>query len=89
MQNIIFEPDALEDFVNWGIYDSRKFKKIFEIIKDIKRNPFDGIGKPEALKNELSGLWSRRIDEKHRLVYFISDDNQIQIISCKGHYLDK
>lgn len=63
MRKIVFEPDALEQFYDWGIYDTKKFKKIFELLKDIGRNPFEGIGKPEPLKNELSGLWSRRIDD--------------------------
>ena len=62
-----------------------EFKKINELIKDIGRNPFDGIGKPEALKGNLSGFYRRRINEEHRLVYAIKDD-KIYIISCKGHY---
>lgn len=62
-----------------------EFKKINELIKDISRNPFDGIGKPEALKENLSGFYSRRINYEHRLVYAIKDDT-IYIISCKGHY---
>ncbi len=89
MGKTIFEPDALEEFINWGIYDNRKFKKIFELLKDIARTPYKGIGKPEALKNQLSGLWSRRIDDKHRLVYCINADGDIEVITCKGHYADK
>lgn len=60
-------------------------KRINQLVKDIHKNPFDGIGKPEPLKNNLSGFWSRRIDEEHRLVY-IADNDVISIISCKGHY---
>ena len=57
------------------------------LIKDIGRNPFDGIGKPEPLKGELSGFWSRRIDDEHRLVY-VAEEDAILIIACKGHYND-
>ncbi len=89
MRKTIFEPEALEEFINWGIYDNRKFKKIFELLKDIARTLHEGIGKPEALKNQLSGLWSRGIDEKHRLVCFINSNNDIEVLTCKGHYLDK
>lgn len=89
MRKTIFEPEALEEFINWGIYDNRKFKKIFELLKDIARTPYVGIGKPEALKNQLSGMWSRRIDEKHRLVYFINSNDDIEILTYKGHYSNK
>lgn len=61
------------------------FKRINQIIKDIKRSPFEGIGKPEALRNNLSGLWSRRINKEHRVVYLIEEDT-IVIFQCKGHY---
>jgi toxin YoeB len=60
-------------------------KKINQLIRDIQRNPFDGIGKPEALKNNLSGFWSRRITDEHRIVYCIHDDSLI-IAQCRGHY---
>jgi toxin YoeB len=59
--------------------------RIFNLIKDIQRDPFSGLGKPEALKHDLSGLWSRRITKEHRLVYSVSDQ-EIIIISCKFHY---
>ena len=68
-----------------GKRDKVLFKRINQIIKDIKRSPFEGIGKPEALKNNLSGLWSRRIDREHRIVYLV-DDNAIVILQCRGHY---
>ncbi|WP_026903886.1 Txe/YoeB family addiction module toxin [Pedobacter glucosidilyticus] len=80
-----FEPDALEQFTDWGVYDRQKFLKIYDLLKDISRTPFTGIGKPEAMKHNLKGCWSRRIDDKHRLVYRISSDGTIEIISCKGH----
>ena len=60
-------------------------KRINQLVKDIRRNPFEGIGKPEPLKGNLTGFWSRRIDDEHRLVYMV-EDNRIIIISCKGHY---
>lgn len=67
--------------------DSRQkmLKRINQLVKDIRRNPFEGIGKPEPLKGNLTGFWSRRIDDEHRLVYMV-EDNRIIIISCKGHY---
>ena len=85
MNRIIFETKAFSDFNNWANEDKRIYKKIISLIKDIQRNPFSGIGKPEALKYELSGAWSRRIDEEHRLVYVIKAEDVI-ILSCKYHY---
>lgn len=86
---IIFsdDNDAFEDFTNWASEDKKTFKKINALIKDIKRNPKDGLGKPEPLKYELSGYWARRIDDEHRLIYQIAEDSEeIIIISCKTHY---
>jgi toxin YoeB len=77
--------EAWEDYLYWQTQDKKNLKRINAILKDIERSPFEGIGKPEPLRGNFSGLWSRRIDEKNRLVYFISDDS-IQIFSCKGHY---
>ncbi len=68
-----------------GKEDKKVFKKILELIKDIQREPFSGIGKPERLKYELQGYWSRRITDEHRLVYKIEEDLLI-ILSCKYHY---
>ncbi|WP_306807439.1 Txe/YoeB family addiction module toxin [Snodgrassella alvi] len=67
---------------------ARSVKKINTLLNNIARNPFEGLGKPEAFKENLSGFWSRRIDDKNRLVYRIVD-NRCQIIQCKGHYSDK
>ena len=89
MIKFTFEPDALEQFTDWGVYDKQKFIKIYDLLKDISRTPFTGKGKPEAMKHNLKGCWSRRIDEKHRLVYRITANGVIEIISCKGHYSDK
>jgi len=75
--------------MDWQTEDKRTLKKINKLIKDIIRNGNEGIGNPEPLKNNLSGYWSREIDEKNRLVYRILDDDRIEIIQCKGHYGDK
>lgn len=74
-----------QDYLYWQKNDRVVFKRINQIIKDIKRSPFEGIGKPEALRNNLSGLWSRRINKEHRVVYLIEEDT-IVIFQCKGHY---
>ena len=83
--NILFTETAWEDYCYWQNQDKKTLKKINQVLNDIKRHNFTGIGKPEPLKNELSGFWSRRIDEKNRIVYKIENDI-IQIIQCKGHY---
>jgi toxin YoeB len=79
-----FENEAWEDFTSL-LNNKRLIKKINDLIKDINRNGNTGIGKPEQLRGNLSGYWSRRIDEQNRLVYTIQDEDVI-IISCKGHY---
>ena len=76
---------AWEQYEELQEKDKRLIKKINTLIKDIKRNGNEGIGKPEPLQHELSGYWSRRITEKHRLIYFITE-NQLVIIGCSGHY---
>lgn len=82
---IAFDKSAFEDFQNWAREDKKLFKRIGTLIKDIIRDPFKGIGKPEPLKHDLAGYWSRRIDDKHRLVYKI-EKNNFFIASCKYHY---
>ena len=86
MRQFIFDPDAFEDFCNWAINDKQIFKKILELLKSIRRTPYQGIGKPEPLKFNQSGYWSRRITDEHRLVYKVDDQNNIFIASCRGHY---
>jgi toxin YoeB len=76
---------AWNDYLYWQTNDKKIINKINDLIKDIKRNPFNGIGKPEALKFELVGKWSRRINNEHRLVYQIKD-NELVIFQCKYHY---
>lgn len=82
---IIFTQNAWEDYTYWQSVDKKLVKKIYELLKDIKRNPFDGIGKPEALKYDLAGYWSRRIDHEHRLVYQVKDAS-ILVYACRFHY---
>ena len=84
-KNIQWDFDAWEEYLYWQKESKKNLKRINALIKDISRNPFEGIGKPEPLKGVLSGFWSRRIDEKHRLVYSVND-NSVIIISCRGHY---
>lgn len=85
--NILFNNNAWEDYLYWQQIDKKLLKKINELIKDIKRNPDDknGLGKPELLKNDLKGYMSRRINDEHRLIYKIENDNII-IVSCRFHY---
>lgn len=84
---IIFSKNAWEDYVSWQAEDKKILKKINSLIKDIQRTPFDGIGKPEALKFDLKGYWSRRIDREHRLVYQ-ANENEVLVYSCRFHYDD-
>lgn len=79
--------DAWEDYLYWQSQDKKTLKRINQLIKDICRNPFEGIGKPEPLKGKLTGFWSRRITDEHRIIYVI-EDNAVLIISCRGHYDD-
>lgn len=83
--NLVWTEVAWEDYLFWQKTDRDLLKKINTLIKDIQRDPFSGIGKPEALRFELSGKWSRRIDQEHRLVYKI-EDGQIVIYQCRYHY---
>ena len=82
---IIWDDKAWEEYVEWQTIDRKIVKKINELIKDIQKNGNEGIGKPEALKHELSGYWSRRITEKHRLIYVVTE-NQLIIIGCSENY---
>ena len=82
---LLWEDRAWEDYLYWQTQDRKMLKRINALIKDIRRNTFEGIGKPEPLKDNLSGWWSRRIDETHRIVYY-EQDGIIYIVSCRGHY---
>ena len=84
---LIWYDKAWDDYLYWQTQDKRTLKRINELIKDIDRNgALTGIGKPEALKDNLQGLFSRRIDEVNRLVYRISEDGVIEIVMCRGHH---
>lgn len=82
---LLWEENAWEDYSYWQNQDRKTLKRINGLIKDIQRNPFEGLGKPEPLKGNLSGFWSRRIDDTHRIVYCLKEDTVI-IAACKGHY---
>jgi toxin YoeB len=86
MHKVWFD-EAWDDYLYWQAQDKKALKRINALMKDIERNGFEGIGKPEPLKGKLSGFWSRRIDDVNRLVYRIKDGT-IEIVSCRGHYDD-
>ncbi len=83
--NKVFSKTAWQEYLYWQTENKLVLKRVNELIRDIERNGNTGIGKPEALKHELSGFWSRRITDEHRLIYSIDEDN-IYIVSCRGHY---
>ena len=82
---LLWEEQDWEDYCYWQVQDKKTLKRLNNLIKDIQRKNFNGIGKPEPLKGNYSGWWSKRIDEKNRIVYCIKD-NSIIIASCRGHY---
>lgn len=81
----VFTELSWEDYLFWQKNDKQKLKRINELLKDISRNSYGGIGKPEPLKHNYAGFWSRRIDEEHRLIYRVVED-EIQIAKCRFHY---
>lgn len=87
MNNLTFSPGAWDEYLYWQMQDKKTLRRINQLLKDVQRDSFEGIGKPEPLKY-CDGYWSRRIDEKNRLVYTVNNENDIVIISCKGHYED-
>lgn len=84
----VWDDYAWEDYLYWQSKDKKTLNRINLLIKDIDRNGYDGIGKPEALTGSLKGYWNRRIDEKNRIVYRINE-NKIEILQCRTHYGDK
>lgn len=84
-KKLAWTEEAWKDYLYWQTQDKKSLKRINKLIADLKRNYFKGIGKPEPLKENLSGFWSRRIDDTNRLVYAI-DEQYITIISCRYHY---
>lgn len=85
MKNLEFDPAAFEDLAWWIQQDRKKALRIVKLLKEVQRTPFAGTGKPEALKHDLAGCWSRRIDDTHRLVYEVLED-KIRILACRYHY---
>ncbi len=85
VRSLEFDPLAFEDLAWWVQQDRKIALRLIKLIKEVQRTPFSGTGKPEALKHELSGCWSRRIDQEHRLVYEVKDD-KIRILACRYHY---
>jgi len=85
IERLSWTKEAWSDYVYWQGQDKKTLKRINKLIKDTMRTPYDGIGKPEELKKNLSGFWSRRIDDTNRLVYAV-DDDLLSIISCRYHY---
>lgn len=83
--NISFTENAWEDYLYWKRMDKKIVKRVYELIRDIKRNPFEGFGKPEPLKYDLAGKWSRRITDEHRIVYQVVERHLI-IYTCRYHY---
>lgn len=85
MRKVVFEGHAFQDFVEWGTTDKKLYQRIINLIFDTLRHPFSGLGKPEPLRHELRGYWSRRINDEHRLVYKVTED-AIIIVACRYHY---
>ncbi len=85
IERLAWTNEAWTDYLYWQGQDKKTLKRINKLIADTQRNPFDGLGKPEALKENLSGFWSRRIDEANRLVYAI-DGSTLTVIACRYHY---
>lgn len=85
MRDVVFKGTSFDDFNEWSTISKKVLKRIVVLIEDARRNPFDGIGKPEPLKHQFKGCWSRRINTEHRLVYRVTEV-AIEIISCKYHY---
>ncbi|MDN5881507.1 MAG: Txe/YoeB family addiction module toxin [Nitrosospira sp.] len=87
-RGLYFTPSAWKDYLYWTTQDKKTLKRLNKLIQSSLRTPFEGIGKPESLMGELTGYWSRRIDDKHRLVYRVTDTT-IDVIQCRDHYGDK
>ncbi|WP_328632693.1 Txe/YoeB family addiction module toxin [Streptomyces sp. NBC_00356] len=87
MREVNFDPAAWDDFQYWLAADRKTVRRIVRLIGEIQRDPFAGIGKPEPLKGDLSGYWSRRIDDEHRLGYR-ADDKEVKILKARYHYSD-
>ena len=85
MKNLEFDPAAFEDLAWWIEKDRKVALRIVRLVQEIQRDPFTGLGKPEPLRHELAGCWSRRIDQEHRLIYQVQEE-KIRILACRYHY---
>jgi toxin YoeB len=85
MRRLTFENEAFDEFTEWSVENKKLFDRIVKLLVEIRRTPFDGTGKPEALKHDYKGCWSRRIDHEHRLIYKVTDET-ILVLSCRDHY---
>ena len=86
---LLFEPDGWEDYLYWQATDKAMLRKLNRLIEDCLRHPFEGTGKPEPLKGDLAGFWSRRITQEHRLIYRLTgtgEAQQLEIAACRYHY---
>lgn len=82
---LCFEAQAWEDYLHWQQTDRKLLRRVNELIRDTLRHPFEGIGKPEPLRHELAGAWSRRVDQEHRLVYVV-EKGDLVVLQCRSHY---
>ena len=87
MKKTTFDISVIEDLKEWVKNEPKLVRRVFELIEDIYKNPFEGLGKPEGLKHQYRGFWSRRISDEHRLVYQVLSDKSINVISVYGHYV--
>jgi len=85
VRNLQFTPTAFEQFTSWSTADKKLFQRLVRLLEEVCRTPFAGIGKPEPLKGDLAGFWSRRINDEHRLVYKVTSETVI-VIACRDHY---
>lgn len=86
---IAFTPDGSEDYLYWQDHDEKVLRRVNELIRDVRRHPFEGIGKPEPSKGTLRGMWSRRITQEHRMVYAVvgtGEEQTLVILQCRYHY---
>ncbi|WP_297977623.1 Txe/YoeB family addiction module toxin [uncultured Amaricoccus sp.] len=83
--NLVFAPNGWEDYLHWQATDKAMLRKLNRLIEDCLRHPFEGTGKPEPLRGDLAGFWSRRIDREHRLVYRVTA-SAIEVVQCRYHY---
>ena len=89
MSNMIFLSEGWDDYLYWQGQDKKTLRKVNQLLTDISRNAYEGLGKPEPLGENMTGWWSRRIDDKNRLVYRVLESTDIEIAQCKGHYGDR